>query len=135
MHAQKTAILETVEEARRHGRRVGDVLATLGIKRATYYRWKKGTGHGSVSPRRVFPLLPEEQHRIDEVKTAHPAYRHRRIHGVLQAEGRYVSASTIYRHLKQRSQVEPYTRWEAPGSTRVTRFGSGISCGTAIGPS
>ena len=48
------------------------------------------------------------------MKTAHPGYRHRRIQVVLQAAGRYVSASTIYLHLKKRDQVEPYTRREAP---------------------
>jgi transposase InsO family protein len=117
MDTQKMAILETVEEARRNGRRVGDVLATLGINRATYYRWKKGASHGfssSSSSPRVYPVLPEEQHWIDEVKAAHPTYRHRRIQGVLQASGRYVSASTIYLYLKKRDQVEPYIRREAP---------------------
>jgi hypothetical protein len=90
MDTQKRVILETVEDARRHGRRVGDVLATLGIKRATYYRWKKRASHGSFSSssRRVSSVLPEEQYWIDEVKAAHPTYRHRRIQGVLQAAGR-----------------------------------------------
>lgn len=114
MHMQKTAILQTVEDARRNGRRVGAVLATLGIKRATYYRWKKGQGRGAGSPRRALALLPEEQRRIQEVKAAHPEYRHRRIQGVLQAEGRYVSSSAVYTHLKRRGQVEPYARREAP---------------------
>lgn len=59
-------------------------------------------------------VLPDEQHWIDEVKTAHPTYRHRRIQGVLQAAGCYVSASTIYRYLKTRDQVEPYSRRKAP---------------------
>lgn len=38
MSTQKAAILQTVEEGRQNGRQVGEVLATLGIKRATYYR-------------------------------------------------------------------------------------------------
>ena len=115
MHTQKIAILEMVAEGRRNGRRVGEVLATLGITRATYYRWKKGQGRGaSCAPRRPLALLPDEQRRIEEVKVAHPAYRHRRIQGVLQAEGHYVSASAVYHHLKQRGQVEPYSRREAP---------------------
>lgn len=115
MDTQKSAIIETVEEGRRNGRRVGEVLATLGITRATYYRWKQGQGRGAAgAPRRPLALLPEEQRRIEEVKAAHPAYRHRRIQGVLQAEGHYVSASAVYHHLKQRGQVEPYSRREAP---------------------
>ena len=114
MHAQQMAILQTVEEARRNGRGVGATLATLGIKRATYYRWKKGPGRGAGAPRRPLALLPEEQRRIEEVKAAHPDYRHRRIQGILQAEGCYVSASAVYGHLKQRDQIEPYARREAP---------------------
>ena len=114
MSTQKAAILQTVEDARQNGRRVGEVLATLGIKRATYYRWKKGDGRGAVSLGEYCPLLPAEQTRIDEVKAAHPEYRHRRIQGLLQAEGCYVSASAVYAHLKQRGQIEPYVRREAP---------------------
>jgi transposase InsO family protein len=48
------------------------------------------------------------------VKDAHPEYRHRRIQGLLQTEGCYVSASAVYAHLKKRGQVEPYVRREAP---------------------
>lgn len=59
-------------------------LATLGIKRATYYRWKKGSGRISSS-RGAFTLSPVEQKRIEEVKENHPEYRHRRIQGVLQS--------------------------------------------------
>ena len=114
MNTQKAEILQTVEAARQNGRRVGEVLVTLGIKRATYYRWKKGEGQGAVSPRRVLPLLPAEQSRIDEMKATYPAYRHRRIQGLLQAEGCYVSASAVYAHLKQRGQIEPSVRREAP---------------------
>jgi putative transposase len=114
MNTQKAEILQTVEDARQNGRRVGEVVVTLGIKRATYYRWKKGEGQGAVSPRRVLPLLPAEQSRIDEMKATYPAYRHRRIQGLLQAEGCYVSASAVYAHLKQRGQIEPYVRREAP---------------------
>lgn len=113
MNTQKVAILQTVEAARLNGRRVGEVLATLGIKRATYYRWKKGVGGRSSSPR-GHSLTPAEHTRIDQVKDAHPEYRHRRIQGLLQAEGCYVSASAIYAHLKKQSQVEPYVRREAP---------------------
>ncbi len=113
MRTQKAAILQMVEDARQHGRRVGEVLATLGIKRATYYRWKKGVGGRSSSPGGR-SLTPAEHRRIDEMKDAHPEYRHRRIQGLLQAEGCYVSASTVYAHLKQRGQVEPYVRREAP---------------------
>lgn len=113
MSTQKESILHGVEEERQKGRGVGEVLATLGIKRATYYRWKKGVGRIS-SCRGAFALTPEEQRRIEEAKEAHPEYRHRRIQGVLQAQGFYLSPSAVYEHLKKLGQVEPYARREAP---------------------
>lgn len=42
----------------------------------------------------------EERKLIDEVKEEHPMYRHRKIQGVLQQRGVYLSASAIYEHLK-----------------------------------
>lgn len=113
MSTQQAAILQMVQDARQKGQRVGEVLATLGIKRATYYRWKKGMGGRSSSPGGR-SLIPAEHTRIDQVKDAHPEYRHRRIQGLLQTEGCYVSASAVYAHLKKRGQVEPYVRREAP---------------------
>ncbi len=55
---------------------------------------------------------------IAGVKEAHPAYRHRRIQGVLQGQGTCLSASAIYGYLKNRGLVEPYDRrptpWDSP---------------------
>jgi ACT domain-containing protein len=50
MSTQPAAILQMVKDARQKGRRVGEALATLGIKRATYYQWKKGVRGRSSSP-------------------------------------------------------------------------------------
>jgi len=113
MSTQKESVIRIVEEQKQQGRRVGEILATLGIKRVTYYRWKKGSGRISSS-RGAFTLSPEEQKRIEEVKETHPEYRHRRIQGVLQSQGFYLSPSTVYEHLKKRGQVEPNARREAP---------------------
>jgi len=41
-------------------------------------------------------------------------YRHRRIQGVLQQRGVYLSMSVIYEHLKATGRVEPYERRPAP---------------------
>lgn len=113
MSTQQAAILQMVQDARQKGQRVGEVLATLGIKRATYYRWKKGVG-GRSSLRGGHSLTPAEHTWIDEMKATYPTYRHRRIQGLLQTEGCYVSASAVYAPLKKRGQVEPYVRREAP---------------------
>jgi len=113
MSTQKESVIRIVEEQKQQGRHVGEILATLGIKRGTYYRWKKGSGRISSS-RGAFTLSPEEQKRIEEVKETHPEYRHRRIQGILQSQGFYLSPSAVYEHLKKRGQVEPYARREAP---------------------
>lgn len=100
MRTQREMVIQAVEEQKQQGRKIGEVLATLGIKRATYYQWKKGEGRLAASSRKAFPLTPEERKRIEEVKAVHPEYRHRRIQGVLQAQGHYLSPSVVYEHLK-----------------------------------
>jgi putative transposase len=51
---------------------------------------------------------------IDEVKEQYPEYRHRRVQGMLQQRGVYLSATVIYGHLKAQGQIEPYERRAAP---------------------
>jgi transposase InsO family protein len=62
-------------------------------------------------------LTGEERQMIEAVKESHPEYRHRRIQGVLQQRGVYISASAIYRHLKDKGWVERYDRRAAPWKT------------------
>ena len=61
-----------------------------------------------------YEVTAEERGQIDEIKAQYPQYRHRRIQGVLQQRGVYLSASVIYGHLKEQGQVEPYERRAAP---------------------
>lgn len=114
MSTQKEEIIQFVEEQRQMGRYIGEILVTMGIKWATYYRWKNGDVQQTSPSRGALPLTPEECQRIEDVKESHPEYRHRRIQGVLQAQGFYLSPSVIYTHLKGLGQVEPYARREAP---------------------
>jgi len=114
MEAQKQAVIEQVEAHRGQGRPVAEVLGNVGVARSSYYRWKKG--QQEKKPRRAssYEITIEERKLIEEVKEQNPQYRHRRIQGVLQQRGVYLSASVIYGHLKQRGQVEPYQRRAAP---------------------
>lgn len=41
MAAQKQQVVELVRVQRAQGRRVAEVLGSLGISRSSYYRWKK----------------------------------------------------------------------------------------------
>jgi len=114
MENQKQAVLELVETHRGQGRSVGEVLGSVGIARASYYRWKKGEGDKKGERQSSYELTVEERNLIDEIKEQHPEYRHRRIQGMLQQKGIYLSASAIYGHLKHLGQIEPYERRAAP---------------------
>jgi len=114
MEAQKQAVIEQVEAHRGQGRPVAEVLGNVGVARSSYYRWKKGQGEKKPRGASSYEITIEERKLIDEVKEQNPQYRHRRIQGVLQQRGVYLSASVIYGHFKQRGQVEPYQRRAAP---------------------
>lgn len=114
MDEQKQAVIELVQAHRGQGRPVAEVLGGVGVARSSYYRWKKEPQEKKPRGPRSYEITIEERQLIDEVKEQHPLYRHRRIQGVLQQRGVYLSASVIYGHLKQRGQVEPYERRAAP---------------------
>ena len=115
MEQQKQAVIELVASHRSQGRTVAEVLGGMGVARSSYYRWKKNDPGEKTSNRHSsYEITIEERQLIEEVKEQNPQYRHRRIQGVLQQRGVYLSASVIYGHLKQRGQVEPYQRRAAP---------------------
>ena len=114
MGVQKQGVMEQVAVNCSQGRTAGEVLSGLGVARSSYYRWKKGTGKQKERRPSAYEITAEERQQIDAVKEEHPLYRHRRIQGVLQQRGVYLSATVIYEHLKARGQVEPYERRAAP---------------------
>jgi len=117
MASQKQAVLGLVESHRGEGRSVSEVLGTVGVARSSYYRWKKGEGEKKDERPSSYELTVEERQMIEAVKESHPEYRHRRIQGMLQQQGVYLSASAIYGYLKELGQVEPYDRRAAPWKT------------------
>lgn len=114
MAQQKQAVIDLVASHRNQGRTVVEVLGSVGVARSSYYRWKKERQETAPRGPRSYEITVEERQLIEEVKEQHPLYRHRRIQGVLQQRGVYLSASVIYGHLKQRGQVEAYERRAAP---------------------
>lgn len=114
MASQKAAVMELVERHRCEGRTVSEVLGSLGVARSSYYRWRKGQGEKREQRQSAYQITEEERGLIEEVKQAHPEYRHRRIQGVLQSQGVYLSASAIYGHLREKGWVEGYDRRAAP---------------------
>ena len=114
MEQQKQAIVELVASHRDQGRRVGEVLSSAGVARSSYYRWKKGNGAKKAERQSSYELTVEERGLIEEVKGQYREYRHRRVQGLLQQRGVYLSATAIYEHLKAQGQIEPYERRAAP---------------------
>lgn len=114
MASQKQAVMDLVERHRGAGRSVGEVLGSMGVSRSSYYRWRKGEGEKKERRQSSYQITEEERRLIDEVKEAHPEYRHRRLQGALQQQGVYLSASAIYGHLRHKGWVEPYDRRAAP---------------------
>lgn len=114
MGNQKQAVMDLVERHRDEGRRISEVLGSVGVARSSYYRWRKGQGEKTEQRQSSYQITEEERRLIEEVKETHPEYRHRRIQGVLQSKGVYLSASAIYEHLRHKGWVEPYDRRAAP---------------------
>jgi len=114
MGNQKQEVLELVEAHRGKGRSVSEVLGSVGVARSSYYRWKKGEREKKDKRQRSYEVTGEERQMIEAVKESYPEYRHRRIQGILQQRGVYLSASAIYGHLKELGWVEPYERRAAP---------------------
>ena len=114
MASQKQAVMDLVEQHRSEGRRISEVLSSVGVARSSYYRWRKRQGEPKERRHSTNQITEEERWLIEEVKGAHPEYRHRRIQGALQNQGIYLSASAIYGHLRQKGWVEDYERRAAP---------------------
>ena len=114
MDTQRQAVIKLVEDQRAYGRKVGETLLTLGVKRSTYYSWKVSNKTKQSKPGKISSLIPEEKRMIELIKQSRPELRHRQIQGLLLAKGVYLSFSSIYKHLKDLGLVEPYARREAP---------------------
>jgi transposase len=95
MGNQKQAVMDLVERHRDEGRRISEVLESVGVARSSYYRWRKGQGEKTERWQSSYQITEDERRLIEEVKEAHPEYRHRRIQGVLQSKGVYLSGSAI----------------------------------------
>lgn len=125
MKAQKEEIVRHVDDQKSQGESIGLTLAELGVKRSTYYRWKKPLKSTELKPR-VTTLTPEEKKTIEETKDKYPGLRHRQIQGMIQKIGMYISASSVYEHLKSLGRIEPYERrpspWDVPRYEAAWKF-------------
>jgi putative transposase len=125
MKTQKEEIIRHVQDQKGQGGSIGGTLAEMGVKRSTYYRWKKPL-KSTESTVRVTTLTPEEKKKIEETKDQYPGLRHRQIQGMIQKMGMYLSPSAVYGHLKSLGRIEPYERrpspWDVPRYEAAWKF-------------
>ena len=109
---------EAVEQARqRSGWPAKRTLAALGIPRRTYYRWLKEEAWAralpaeSVKPVQPFEALAEEKQAVLNYARKHPELRHRELAWrMVDEDVACLSASTVYRILKEANLVCPWRR-------------------------
>ena len=70
MGNQKQAVVDLVERHREEGRRISEVLGSLGVARSSYYRWRKGPADKAAPRQSSYQITEEERGRIEEVKEA-----------------------------------------------------------------
>lgn len=121
MDVQKQGVLDQVRQSHTQGRKIADILRVLGVKSSTYYRWKSESEREIEKPvlhpsDRITSrsLTKSERNLILDTKERHPELRHRQIQGVLQNQGVYLSASSVFAELKRHGLVEKYERRPAP---------------------
>ena len=102
---------------RRSGWPVDRTLSALGVSRTTYYRWQREEAWAKAraaeppSPVQPYEALPEEKAVVKEYALAHPELRHRELAWrMVDEDVAYVSASTVYRILRDAKLVCPWSR-------------------------
>jgi putative transposase len=112
----KIDIIKFVEEQKKYGRTLSVTLANLNISRSTFYSWKKQQDRVKEYDKKktTYPLTEKEKELILDKKNTYPNCRHRQIQGLLQIEGTYISASSVYKVLKENNLVEEFERRESP---------------------
>lgn len=118
MENQKLEILSFVQAEQSKGRVLCEILKTMRVSRSSYYRWLKASGSSKEEAAKTRTtaktLTNQEKAKVDEVKAQHPELRHRQVQGHLQLDGIYLSATSVYKRLKEQGLVEPYARRAAP---------------------
>jgi putative transposase len=102
---------------RRSGWPARRTLAALGIPRRTYYRWLKEEAWARalptdpIKPVQPYEALPEEKQAVLDYARRHPELRHRELAWrMVDEDVACLSASTVYRILKEANLVCPWRR-------------------------
>lgn len=90
-------------------------LRALGVSPSSYYRWKdkqawaREASAAPVQPVQAFEALTEEKAAVVQYALDHPSVRHRELAWkMIDDDAAYLSASTVYRILRERKLVRPH---------------------------
>lgn len=108
---------EVVRAKERSGWPAKKTLAALGIARRSYYRWLKAEAWARalpaapVKPVQPYEALPQEKEAVLDYARRHPELRHRELAWrMVDEDVACLSASTVYRILKEANLVCPWRR-------------------------
>jgi putative transposase len=114
---QKRVHEEVELTRRRSGWPAKRTLSALGIPRRTYYRWLKEEAWARalpvdpIKPVQPYEALPEEKQAVLDYGRRHPELRHRELAWrMVDEDVACLSASTVYRILKEANLVCPWRR-------------------------
>lgn len=114
---QKRVHEEVELTRRRSGWPARRTLSALGIPRRTYYRWLKEEAWARalptdpIKPVQPYEALPEEKQAVLDYARRHPELRHRELAWrMVDEDVACLSASTVYRILKEANLVCPWRR-------------------------
>jgi putative transposase len=114
---QKRVHEEVVRARERSGWPAHRTLQALGVSRRSYYRWLKDETWAKELPRepvrpvQMYEALPAEKEAVLKYARAHPELRHRELAWrMVDEDVACLSASTVYRILKEANLVCPWRR-------------------------
>jgi transposase InsO family protein len=116
--ALQQRVHEEVERTRqRSGWSAKTILAALGIPRRSYYRWlaeeawARALPEAPIRPLQPYEALPEEKQAVVDYARRRPELRHRELAWrMVDEDVACLSASTVYRILKEANLVCPWRR-------------------------
>lgn len=104
-------VIETVERTRKQTVwPVGDILERLGVRRSSYYRWRRQKPMRR-RPRSMHGVLDWERRRVIEYALGHAELRHRELAWRMVDENEVcLSPTTVYRILKEEGLLRGWDR-------------------------
>lgn len=108
----QSKVIAEIDQAKKRSRMsIREALATIGLSRSSYYRWKQERAwlreqSEAIKPVQAFEALAEEKAAVRQFALRHPEIRHRELAWrMIDDDVAYLSSSTVYRILREEDLV------------------------------